>query len=213
MIRPLRAAAVAVLLLTTSAAPQPAPAPPPASRGTLAELLSDADYPLAALRMHEQGKVDFRLDIDSTGAVAGCAVTHSSGSASLDEATCRILRERARFSPARDSDGNAVPDNFEGHIIWRIDDDMTASPEFDAAAHVWMRCLAEAVRQRVSGPQAAEKIVAKAFDACTAEEAALAAVGAKTESPPPAADSDSMRQGMRSVLLESIAAARARSNR
>jgi TonB family protein len=210
MIRPLRAAAVAVLLLTTSAAPAPEPAP--ASRGTLAELFSDADYPMAALRRHEQGKVDFRLDIDSAGAVAGCTVTHSSGSASLDEATCRILRERARFSPARDSDGNAVPDTFEGHIIWRIDDDTAASPEFDAAARVWMRCLAEAVRQRVGGPEAAETIVAKAFDACTAEEAQLAAVGARTVSPP-AAGSESMRQGMREALLESIAAARVRSNR
>ncbi|MEA2999212.1 MAG: periplasmic protein TonB [Sphingomonadales bacterium] len=211
MIRPVRAAAVAVLLLATSAAPPPpASAPPPASKGTLAELFSDADYPMAALRGHEQGKVDFRLDIDSAGEVAGCTVTHSSGSASLDEATCRLLKERARFSPARDAGGNAVPDKFDGHIIWRIDDDTAESPGFDAAAGVWMRCLAEAVRQRVAGPETAETIVAKAFDACAAEEAQLAAVGARTQSSPPAADSESMRQGMREALLQSIAAARAK---
>ena len=35
-----------------------------------------------------------------------CSVTSSSGSSALDQATCRILRSRARFTPARDSSGN-----------------------------------------------------------------------------------------------------------
>jgi TonB family protein len=208
VIRPFRSAAVAALLLTTSAAP---PAPP-APRGTLAQLFSDADYPTDALRRHEQGKVDFRLDIDAAGAVAGCTVTHSSGSASLDEATCRILRERARFRPARDADGKARTDRFEGHIIWRTGN-AVAPPEFEAAAHVWMRCLAEAVRPRLAGSETAQSLVAMAFDACTAEEAQLAAVGAKTLSAPPAVGSESMRKGVREALLQSIAAARARPDR
>ncbi|MEA3050169.1 MAG: hypothetical protein QOG84_2005 [Sphingomonadales bacterium] len=187
-----------------------APAPPPGS--SLATLFSDADYPMAALRRHEQGKVDFRLDIDSAGGVTGCTVTHSSGSVSLDEATCRLLKERAHFSPARDAAGNAVPDTFDGHIIWRIDDDTSASPEFDAAAGVWMRCLTEAVRQRVAGPEAAETLVAKAFDACTAEEAQLAAIGTRTLAQP-APDSNAMRQGMREALLQSISTARSKPSR
>jgi TonB family protein len=208
MIRPFRAAAVVALLLTTSAAPPPEPGPALTPPGKLAELFSDEDYPQAALRMHEQGKVDFRLDIDSAGAVARCTVTHSSGSASLDETTCRLLQQRARFRPARDSDGNAVPDTFEGHIVWRIDDSTAAPSEFEAATQIWVHCLAEAVRQRIVGPDPAETIVAKAFDACTAEEAPLTAIGVKTESSPPAAGSGSMRQGMRSALLQWIAAAK-----
>ena len=29
------------------------------------------------------------------------------------------MRERARFTPARDEYGNAVPDFYRGHITWR----------------------------------------------------------------------------------------------
>ena len=38
----------------------------------------------------------------------------------LDTATCRIMRQRARFTPARDVNGNPASDEHLGEISWRL---------------------------------------------------------------------------------------------
>jgi protein TonB len=80
--------------------------------------VSDADYPAAALRGEEQGATRFRLTVGPDGRVKDCAVTGSSGSSSLDATTCRLMRSRARFTPARDSQGNPVGDTISNTIRW-----------------------------------------------------------------------------------------------
>jgi protein TonB len=66
------------------------------------------DYPRAA--NGKQGVVETRLTVSPTGAVVACTVTRSSGSDVLDATTCRLIRQRFRFTPARDAQGNAVTD-------------------------------------------------------------------------------------------------------
>lgn len=100
------------------------PAEPPAvrakARSNLAEMISDGDYPEAALEAGEEGVVVFGVLIDETGAVADCGILETSGSAALDAATCNILRTRARFEPARDAHGKPVKDFATARIFWRI---------------------------------------------------------------------------------------------
>jgi len=90
------------------------------ARANLASYLSSGDYPAAALRNNEQGQVVFALDIGPDGRVAGCRITQSSGSAALDSTTCRIMRSRARFTPARDARGAAVADRSSASVTWRL---------------------------------------------------------------------------------------------
>ncbi|HYD36402.1 MAG TPA: energy transducer TonB, partial [Allosphingosinicella sp.] len=52
------------------------------------------------------------------GRVTDCTVTASSGSAALDSATCRLMKQRARFTPARDSDGHPTSDSVSNAIRW-----------------------------------------------------------------------------------------------
>lgn len=85
----------------------------------LSSLISMDDYPAAALRANAEGVVDFRVAVGADGRVAGCVVTGSSGSASLDAATCRVVRSRARFEPAIDANGPA-DDVYVGRHRWRI---------------------------------------------------------------------------------------------
>jgi protein TonB len=116
----------ALLLLAAAAAAQPAPPPvaaPPARAPTpasAASYFSNDDYPAEAIRNREQGLVRFRVTIGPDGSVTGCAVTASSGSASLDAATCRIAAERLRFTPARDAEGTATSDTAEFRVLWRL---------------------------------------------------------------------------------------------
>lgn len=86
----------------------------------LTAIFHDRDYPRSARKAREQGSVGFRLEISPRGRIASCIVTASSGSAALDAATCRILRERARFEPARDERGRTIPDSVIGKIHWRL---------------------------------------------------------------------------------------------
>jgi TonB family protein len=96
------------------------PAPPPAHRaqGNLASYILASDYPRDAIQRNEQGVTGFSLNVDTAGRVSDCTVTASSGSASLDEATCRIFRERAQFEPARDGQGRPVPDRISSRMRW-----------------------------------------------------------------------------------------------
>jgi periplasmic protein TonB len=83
-------------------------------------LVTDEDYPVSALRAGEQGRTSYRLTVGTNGRVTGCTITSSSGSAALDSTTCRILRARARFRPARDSKGEPVEASYEGAITWSL---------------------------------------------------------------------------------------------
>ena len=93
---------------------------PPVMFTNLATYLSDFDYPVEARQRREQGTVSFRLTIGPDGRPTECVVTQSSGSAILDETTCRLMRERPRFTPARDRNGNPVSDTVEARIRWRL---------------------------------------------------------------------------------------------
>jgi periplasmic protein TonB len=111
----------------TVAPPAPPPPPPPVrrvepakARANLASYITNDDYPASALRNEEQGTTGFRLDVGPDGRVSGCTVTQSSGSSALDGATCRLLRSRARFTPATDSTGNKTSDSVSGRIRWQI---------------------------------------------------------------------------------------------
>lgn len=78
------------------------------------------DYPVNALRNMEQGSTGFALTIDQRGRVASCLVTESSGSLDLDEATCRLVSDRARFQPATDAKGRAARGSYASRIHWTL---------------------------------------------------------------------------------------------
>lgn len=90
------------------------------AKGNLLSLFSDDDYPQSALRNEEQGTTAVRLTVGTDGRVSGCDITSSSGSSSLDSATCNVLRRRARFTPAKDSAGQPTTDSITQRVTWRL---------------------------------------------------------------------------------------------
>ena len=108
--------------------PQPPPQPPapprvlePArARGSLQGLFRPDDYPVSAAEAEAQGSTGVRLSIGTDGRVTACSVTRSSGSRALDTATCSVLRSRARYTPARDQNDQAVADTQNATITWRL---------------------------------------------------------------------------------------------
>jgi len=111
--------------------PPPAPPPPPpphktvsaqSAKGDLRSLFSADDYPAAASAAEAQGTAQATLTIGPDGRVVGCNLIRSTGNGALDSATCNILRRRAKFTPARDSNGNATTDTVTTPpIVWRLE--------------------------------------------------------------------------------------------
>ena len=112
------------LLLVAFAAIHPPESLPPVEparpRAALASYVSDADYPPSALHGRQEGTVAFVLGVGADGRVTSCTVSASSGSTALDNATCSIMRRRARFTPARDANGNVVADTFSSRFAWTL---------------------------------------------------------------------------------------------
>ena len=81
---------------------------------------TDSDYPSDALRAGEQGDVIARMDVSATGTVTKCAVVGSSGSNSLDSATCNSALRVGRFNPAIALDGQLTQSVRIVRVVWRI---------------------------------------------------------------------------------------------
>jgi zinc protease len=78
------------------------------------------DFPKKAQREGLTGAVVYRLAVDSGGRVRHCEIATSSGQPPLDKATCALLKERARFTPATDAGSHAIASVFGGTVRWAL---------------------------------------------------------------------------------------------
>lgn len=96
---------------------------PARAKANLASYVSDEDYPSSAARNEEQGTTRFRLAVGPNGRVTDCTVTSSSGSSALDSTTCRLMKQRARFTPARNNRDEPTGDTVTSAIRWVLPTD------------------------------------------------------------------------------------------
>jgi hypothetical protein len=74
--------------------------------------LSGTDYPVGAALGGHNGFVQFRLDIDPEGKIAGCHVLARTNPDDFADTTCRLITRRAKFDPALDAAGKPVRSYF-----------------------------------------------------------------------------------------------------
>jgi TonB family protein len=80
--------------------------------------INSADYPPAMLDRGKQGLVNFRLSVSAQGTPTACEVQSSYNDKKFDEVTCAALMRRARFTPALDASGKAVPSFYLNTVRW-----------------------------------------------------------------------------------------------
>ena len=108
------------------APPAPAPAPPSvvskaaSARGDESAWITTDDYPPSSIRAEEEGTTGIKWTINAQGRAENCQVTQSSGSSALDQAACRALLRRARYSPATDQAGNPIATTKSRRVTWRL---------------------------------------------------------------------------------------------
>jgi TonB family protein len=200
-------------LLALLLAAAPATAAPATPTVPLHRLITNGDYPAAAIRAEEQGTVRVALDVSPQGRVTGCTILASSGSSILDSSTCRILYARARFAPARDAASKAVADRFETTITWRMG---AAAPQVppavQAAMTAWSECIGPTLAKGVGNKALSARALAEqAFLPCRAQEdRMLAAIAGALSAPAP---SEKERAALREQVVSRIEAARAAGQR
>lgn len=163
-----------VALLLAGAAPSaPDSGAPQRARPmqALPTLFTHRDYPREALARNEEGRVGFRLQVDRDGRPSGCSILSSSGSSLLDSTTCRLLVERARFTPARDAQGKPSPDSFVGGIVWSMGE---ASPRLGTLQALWSTCVMGEASKLAPGSLAAAEVARQAFGPCASLEELVA---------------------------------------
>jgi TonB family protein len=97
------------------------------------------DYPQVAVITRKEGVTNFELAIDENGLPTDCKITKSSGTPSLDDRTCTIMLSRARFRPAHNKQGTAIPTVFRQSLRWNLPgkkQDQIVDRSFDAKAMI-----------------------------------------------------------------------------
>lgn len=119
-----------------AAAPPPPPPPPPPieppkpmqaqaakAKGNPGTWVTTEDYPSGALREEREGVTSIAWDVTVDGKVANCRVTASSGHSDLDDAACKYVTRRGRYSPALDQNGNPIQSTDKRRVRWQIPKD------------------------------------------------------------------------------------------
>jgi TonB family protein len=93
---------------------------PPEPVGSPGQWITNNDYPRAEMVQQIEGTVTFQLKVNSTGAVEKCVILHSSNAAALDQLSCKLMMQRAKFTPALDANDQPITSFYVNRIRWQI---------------------------------------------------------------------------------------------
>lgn len=79
-----------------------------------------AKYPDEAHDLGQEGLVVASVIVSAEGRVTACTVKESSGSPSLDKATCDIALKRVKYTPAKDDSGSPIESTTTFRINWKL---------------------------------------------------------------------------------------------
>lgn len=92
------------------------------------EWLGPDNYPPAAIRNGEQGRVVVSISLDATGKPVRCENEIESGFTVLDRETCEIVMTKGQFQPARDKRGRGLASRYLMPVRWKLPEDNEVLP-------------------------------------------------------------------------------------
>ena len=130
-----------ILVASTGSALEAAPPQPRDQQAWLGK----REVPPGILKRGERVQIVVALAVSAEGRAAGCTIIQSSGHSALDDHACELYRQRARFRPARDADGEVIAGTYETGAKWEafktaIDAETSkaTAPEPDANVGRWV---------------------------------------------------------------------------
>lgn len=91
-----------------------------APAGNPGEWMTASDYPPALRNAGKIGLVQFRLSVGADGTPTACHIQRSTRPAEFDEAVCKVLIRRARFTPALDANGQPIASYWRSSVRFSI---------------------------------------------------------------------------------------------
>lgn len=86
------------------------------------------DYPMKAFEKKWEGVTRFELLISPDGSIASCKILSSSGHEELDRTTCFLSQKRAKFQPARSTEGQPVWGVYRSQALWALPEHRLSAP-------------------------------------------------------------------------------------
>ncbi len=91
---------------------------PPLPIGSPGKWLRSNDFPDKSLLQGHNGLVRFRLDVDASGQPVGCTVLYRTNPDEFADLSCKLVLQRAHFTPALDASGEPVKSYYITNIRW-----------------------------------------------------------------------------------------------
>lgn len=85
-----------------------------------ANYVSAYDFPQSALAAVKGGETHVLIDIGVAGRASNCRIIRSSGRKDIDQTSCMVVTERARYEPGRNSKGEAITAPHYMAFHWEI---------------------------------------------------------------------------------------------
>ena len=82
-----------------------------------------SDLPENAAELGIRGRVGVIYAVLANGRVTDCRVFSSSGSAMLDQLTCRLIEQRYVYDPSRDRRGRPINSHIQHYEEWIVEDE------------------------------------------------------------------------------------------
>jgi hypothetical protein len=79
-----------------------------------------SDYPNNMLSVGQPALVNFRLSIGPDGVPSACHIQATTRPKEFDNAVCKSVMRRARFSPALDATGQPMPSYYQNTVRFQI---------------------------------------------------------------------------------------------
>lgn len=83
------------------------------------EIIAPSDYPIDALKRGDEGITTFQLRVGRDGRAEKCDILVSSGHASLDDAVCRLMLEKAKFDVSAITLNTEIP-AYTNRVRWNV---------------------------------------------------------------------------------------------
>ena len=97
----------------------PLPAKPINSPGSW---VSTNDYKSVWINREWTGTARFAVTVGTNGRVTDCRIVSSTGHEALDAATCKLVKQRAKFAPARNGAREKIAGTYTNAIRWELPD-------------------------------------------------------------------------------------------
>jgi hypothetical protein len=82
--------------------------------------IKSSDYPLDMLSQGQPAIVEFRLDVDESGAATGCHIQATTRPKEFDNAVCKSLMRRAKFASALDAEGKPLKSYWKSTVRFAL---------------------------------------------------------------------------------------------